>query len=140
MHVPYPTTCSLSSFEKMMMAVKIDAPAGWPDLVQESTPITAVNPSGQEHRQKKESSWFNFISHMEEPTAPSSRRQEQQRQPKPAPVDSAHYAYLMAGNSREEHESDADVHTCSNLCSRGPLRIYDIVIESPPCIYPTAAR
>lgn len=111
----HPPTCSLSSFERMMMAVKVDGPAGRPDLVRESTPITGVNPPGQAHRpQKKEPSWFNFISHMEEQSVPSSREEGQQGQPKQVPLDSAHYPNLMAGSSGGG-ENEADANVCSNL-------------------------
>ena len=109
--VPHPTACSLSSFEKMMMVVKVDAPAGRPDLVQESTPIPSVNPSGQPCNiiQKKESSWFKFISNMEELPVPSSRGQQQVGQPKQGLLDIAHCPHLMAGNAASEHEAEANV-------------------------------
>ena len=114
MRVPYPKTSSLSSFEKMMMAVKVEGPPGRSDLVHESTPITAVGSSGQANREKKEPSWFNFISHLEQPLAPSSRDQERQEHPKQVPLDGAHYPHLMAGSSGGEHGTDADVW--SSLC------------------------
>lgn len=125
--VPYPTTCSLSSFEKMMMVVKVDAPAGRPDLVRESTPITSVNPSGQMYKQKKESSWFKFISNMEEPPVPSSRGQQQLRQTK-VPLDTAHCPYLMADNTEKEYEADANAAICAD---EGTC----MVIKDDPCAF-----
>ena len=109
MRVPYPKTSSLSSFEKMMMAVKVEGPPGRSDLVHESTPNTAVGSSGQANREKKEPSWFNFISHLEQPLAPSSRDRQRQGHPKQVPLDGAHYPHLMAGSSGGEHGTDADV-------------------------------
>lgn len=108
-------TSSLSSFEKMMMAVKVEGPPGRSDLVHESTPITAVDSSGQANREKRESSWFNFISHLEQPLAPRSRDQERQGHPKQVPLDDPHYLHRMAGSSGGAQGTDANVCS-SSLC------------------------